>query len=119
MSQPAMPGRCPTCGGRLEVEKLHCAGCGTDVQGRFRACPVCALDPDTRRFFDLFLQARGNLKEVQRTLGLSYPTVRQRSEEMFEKLEGRREAPDASKILERVRRGELSVAEAERLLRGT
>lgn len=117
MKEPNPPGRCPSCAGPMRVERLSCTSCGTEVQGRYRPCPVCGLDPEARKLFDLFLQARGNLKDVQRSLGLSYPTVRLRIEEMFRKLEGAEQGADPMEILQRVRRGELSVEEAERMLR--
>ena len=84
----------------------------------FDLCPTCRLEPDDRRLFDLFLDARGNLKGVQRALGVSYPTVRQRMEELFNRL-GRETAPaDPGDVLERLRSGELTVTDAVRLLRG-
>ena len=113
-----MPGGCPSCGGRLQVERLRCESCETEVHGRYQPCQVCGLDPESRRLFDLFLRARGNLKDVQRALRVSYPTVRQRIEAMFQKLEVAPSSPDPMEVLGRVRRGELSVEQAERLLRG-
>ncbi len=101
----------------MHVDKLSCSSCGTEVQGRYRPCPMCGLEPESRKLFDLFLQARGNLKEVQRSLGLSYPTVRQRIDEMFKRLEETEKGLDPMEILQRLRRGELTVDEAERLLR--
>lgn len=120
---PPLPARCPSCAGPVHVEKLACDDCGTEVQGQFRMCPMCALDAPARRLLDLFLRARGNLKDVQRALGVSYPTTRQRIEEMFQKLTlGPPVAVDERlsplEILRRVRAGELTVEEAERLLRG-
>jgi hypothetical protein len=100
------------------VEKLRCGSCGTEVHGHYEPCQVCSLDLESRRLFDLFLRARGNLKDVQRALKVSYPTVRQRIEAMFQKLELGKPGPDPMEILGRVRRGELSVEQAERLLRG-
>ena len=117
MNETTMPGRCPACSGPLRVQRLHCAACGTDVEGQYRPCAVCTLDAASRALFDLFLQARGNLKDVQRALGVSYPTVRQRIEELFRVLEGDAGPLDTAEILARVRRGELSVDEAEQLLR--
>jgi hypothetical protein len=119
-SAPPMPARCPSCNGHLHVERLACDGCGTEVQGRYRTCPVCGLDPQARKLLDLFLRARGNLKDVQRALKVSYPTARQRIEEMFQKLElePADQRPQPMDVLRRVREGELSVDEAERLLRG-
>jgi hypothetical protein len=119
MSNANMPTRCPSCGGSLQIERLHCAACGTDVQGQFRPCPVCALGADARSLFELFLAARGNLKDVQRALGISYPTVRQRIEELFAELEASEPAPEPRDILARLRQGELTAKEAEELLRAS
>ena len=98
--------------------RLECPSCAAEVNGLFDLCPTCRLGTDDRRLFDLFLDARGNLKGVQRALGVSYPTVRLRMEELFQRL-GRESTPaDPGEVLERLRSGELTVAEAERLLRG-
>jgi hypothetical protein len=71
-----------------------------------------------RRVFDLFLAARGNLKQVQRNLGVSYPTARQRIDAMFRQIEGKPERQEPCDVLVRLRGGEIDVDEAERLLRG-
>lgn len=117
MSNRSMPPRCPSCASRLRVVKLECPACEAEITGDFDPCPICTLEGETRRVFDLFMAARGNLRQVQRELGVSYPTARQRVEEMFRKIEGKpqREAP--REILSRLRAGEIGVAEAERLLR--
>jgi hypothetical protein len=120
-SGSGMPARCPSCSGRLHVEKLACDQCGTEVQGHFVPCPVCALDGDTRRLFDLFLETRGNLKDVQRALRVSYPTARQRIVELFQKLdlEEKAAAPKPLEVLRHVREGTLTVEQAEAILRGS
>jgi len=118
MSKSSIPSSCPSCGGSLVVVRLECSQCGTEVTGQFDLCPVCHLDGEIRKLFDLFINARGNLKQVQRDLGLSYPTVRLRIEELFHKLEQDFIPQDPKEILARVRSGELRVDEAEKLLRG-
>ena len=113
-----LPSRCPSCQGDLQVSRLECTSCGTVVDGRFEPCVVCRLDHELRTLFEQFLDARGNLKEVQRTLGVSYPTVRQRIEVMFRELG--RQAPSETtpkEVLRRLREGSITVEEAERLLR--
>jgi len=76
-------------------------------------CPFCSLDSESRNLLELFLLARGNLKSVQRMLGVSYPTARTRIEEMFNALEDRMEIDDsAMTVLERLHRGEISVEDA-------
>ncbi len=88
------------------------------VDGRFEPCVVCRLDLELRALFEQFLDARGNLKEVQRALGVSYPTVRQRIDVMFREL-GRQPSSELSptEVLRRLREGQITVEEAERLLR--
>ena len=110
-----IPIHCPSCQGVLDAVQLECSTCGTRVDGRFRPCPVCRLDAATRELFDEFLRARGNLKEVQRSLGVSYPTVRARIDVMFQKL-GQGESADPMEVLSRVRRGEITIDEAEEIL---
>jgi len=117
INKSSIPSSCPSCGGSLVVVRLECSQCGTEVTGEFNLCPVCRLDGEIKRLFDLFIDARGNLKQVQRELGLSYPTVRVKIEAMFRKLVQDDLSPDPKEILARVRAGELSVDEAEKLLR--
>ena len=118
MTVNSLPPRCPSCGGKLLVVKLECPSCEAEVTGKFESCPVCSLEGETRRIFDLFLAARGNLRHVQRELGVSYPTARQRVEEMFRQLAGKPEPQEPREVLARLRAGEIDVEEAERLLRG-
>lgn len=113
-----LPSACPSCGGELIVVRLKCAKCGTEVTGEFELCPVCRLDGDLQHLYNLFIQARGNLKQVQRELGLSYPTVRARIEELFHELSQENVSRDPQAILAKVRAGELRVEDAEKLLRG-
>lgn len=120
------PGRCPVCAGRLEVARLQCPECGTAVEGQFEGCPFCALTPEQQRLVMLFLRVRGNIREVERELGVSYPTVRARLDGIAEAL-GLRVEPEVDEEEERrrirretlaaVERGELAVEEAVRRLR--
>ncbi|MCU0612294.1 MAG: DUF2089 domain-containing protein [Candidatus Eisenbacteria bacterium] len=114
----AVPPHCPSCGATLEVVKLECPVCQTEVAGQYALCPVCRLDAPRRRLFDLYMAARGNVREVQRELGVSYPTARLRIEAMFQELGHGPTPPQPASVLRRLRAGEINVATAERLLRG-
>ncbi|MCD4707124.1 MAG: DUF2089 domain-containing protein [Candidatus Sabulitectum sp.] len=113
MSRTAAPSRCPSCNGVLNPVKYVCRDCKTEVTGDFAMCPSCSLDADNRNLLELFLLARGNLKAVQRMLGVSYPTARARIEEMFNALENRMEIKDTSlSMLEQLHKGEITVEDA-------
>ncbi len=113
MNKSAAPSRCPSCNGILNPVKYICSDCNTEVSGDFEMCPFCSLDPDNKSLLELFLMARGNLKAVQRMLGVSYPTARIRIEEMFNALENKISNEKSSiGVLEQLHRGEISVADA-------
>jgi len=102
----------------MTVVRLQCCSCGTEVNGEFDICPVCAMSDSGRKMVNLFLDSRGNLKEVQRQLGLSYPTVRLKMEAAFRELLGRGSEPAPSEVLEKLRNGEIDIDTAQRLLSG-
>ncbi len=78
--------RCPTCGGNLVVTELQCLQCQTQVRSQYSPCPFCALTADQLLFVKLFVERRGNLREMEKELGVSYPTVRGKLEEIAERL---------------------------------
>lgn len=75
------PSNCPVCGGALIVTRLECEACGTEVTGRYTLGHLATLREPFASLIDMFLRVRGNMKEMERELGLSYPTVRARLEE--------------------------------------
>ena len=79
---------CPVCDSPLAVAELQCRECGTTMRGEFAPsrCPFCALPEEQLRFLELFLRCRGNMRDVERTLGLSYPTVRARLDALLTRL---------------------------------
>ena len=112
------PARCPTCGEELRVVRLRCRSCSTVIEGTFQPCSFCTLEKVDRDLLRLFLRCRGNLKEVGRGLGLSYPTVRARVENLLLKLGLlRKEELAPLSILRALREGRLTVEEAIRQLR--
>lgn len=77
---------CPVCGDALVTTRLGCSGCGTELVGQFAPCPFCALDDADLEALKVFLVSRGNLKELQAHLGVSYPTARARFNDLLERL---------------------------------
>ncbi|MGI6344994.1 MAG: DUF2089 domain-containing protein [Bacillota bacterium] len=119
-----VPGVCPICGKKLAVTELTCHYCETKISGDFESCRFCGLTPEQKAFVEVFLRSRGNIKEVERELGISYPTVRSRLDNVLEALGYHVEQaprPDYSQqrkeVLEQLSRGELSAEEAVKLLK--
>ena len=115
------PSACPVCGDRLAVTRLGCGTCGTELAGLFAPCDYCALDDRESEMLRVFLASRGNLREVEKHLGVSYPTARLRFNELLRKLglaepEEAPTAPTREQILSEVASGALSPDEAAGLL---
>ncbi len=131
---------CPVCEGELLITRLHCRSCGTALEGEFGVGRFGRLNREQLALLESFLRARGNLKEMERELGISYPTVRGRVDALVRALglgdgeappgddgipdEAITEAPAATDggagrraVLERLARGEIDAAAAAAELR--
>ena len=115
---------CPMCSGTLQVRELYCPRCRIRIQGDFEPpqSRLLSLSRKELEFIELFVRLRGNIKEVEKVLGVSYPTVRGMIDEVIKNL-GYTVAkqPDAEKrmeIIEKVSKGELSAERAAELLKG-
>ena len=78
---------CPVCTDELTITRLHCRSCGTALEGEFGVGRFGRLDRDQMRLLESFLRSRGNLKEMERELGISYPTVRARVDSLVRALD--------------------------------
>lgn len=114
-------GKCPVCNDDLEVIKLKCDSCHTSIEGNFSLCKFCRLTGDQKAFIEVFIKNRGNIKEIEKKLGISYPTVRNKLEEVIVELgyspkETEAEV-DKKEILEKLSNEEISSEEAIKLLK--
>ncbi len=80
------PADCPVCGDDLIVTRKGCRTCGTELAGEFASCGYCGLDTAELDLLRVFLSSRGNLREVEKHLGVSYPTARARLDAVINKL---------------------------------
>lgn len=78
--------RCPVCQGELTVARLKCGGCETVIENSFRLSKFDYLSDEELTFTETFLRCRGNIKEVEKELGISYPTVRSKLDAVIKKL---------------------------------
>jgi len=127
-----MPHRCPVCDHEMKVSKLTCTFCPTKIEGEFSSCRFCRLPAEQLIFMEAFIKCRGNIKEVEKELGISYPTVRSRLDSVIEalgygvdkekgpeneKVNSPEESLRRQEILEALERGEISAQEAAREIR--
>ncbi len=77
---------CPVCEGELAITRLHCRSCGTALEGEFGVGRFGRLSREQLALLESFLRSRGNLKDLERELGISYPTVRGRVESLLRAL---------------------------------
>jgi hypothetical protein len=117
---------CPTCEATaLVITEIRCERCATEVRSQYRPTIFSRLSDENLRFLEIFVRNRGNVKEMERELNVSYWTIRSRLDEVIEALGFGEEAPtgahvgqDAAQqtILDRLEAGEISVDEAAELL---
>lgn len=113
------PDRCPACDGELAVTRLSCGSCGTEISGAFCQCRFCRLGEGDLALLEVFLTSRGNLREVEKHLQVSYPTARARFNDLLTKL-GLNDEPEPNRtreqILAEVAAGRLDPTLAQQLL---
>lgn len=131
--RPEVIGRCPMCEAELVVTHLRCERCGTGLEGAFRLTKFDRLPREQLRFIEVFIKNRGVIRDVERELDISYPTVRSRLDEVIRSLgyEAGAESPPPPppaaggvsperrrQILDQLAAGQISADEAVALLRG-
>ena len=100
-------GKCPVCDNDIHITEIHCNKCETFIRGEFELCEV-------------FVKNRGNIKELEKELGISYPTVRNKLDEVIAALgyqvEQQKSGVSRKEILDKLGRGEINKEEALKLL---
>ncbi|MBN2006938.1 MAG: DUF2089 domain-containing protein [Anaerolineae bacterium] len=121
----SVPSECPVCHDDLLVTELVCRHCGTVLRNRFEMDRLSRLMPEQRHFVEVFLLCEGKINCVQEELGISYPTVRGRLDEIIQALRRRVAvqepvvhvvSPARQEILDRLGRQEITAEEALQLL---
>lgn len=113
--------RCPICGKEMVITRLKCNNCDITVEGEFLANKLASLTPEEEEFLELFLRSRGNVKEMERILKISYPTVRSRLDNILRSIglapmEEEGPKTKAREIIDKLEKGEITVQDALKLL---
>ncbi len=97
------------------VERIRLVGSGVAVEGQFEPPQLAQLSVDDQVFVAAFVRSHGSIKEMERTFGVSYPTIKSRLNRIAEHLDfvdTDPPAPAGADVVDRLRRGEISVQEA-------
>lgn len=106
---------CPVCNARLEVQRYHCPSCDITIEGQFAISELAALNAEQQEFVKTFICCSGSIKEVEKKLGISYPTVKNKLKQVQDILcpESKSSLSEESEeILKKLEQGAISVEEA-------
>jgi hypothetical protein len=111
--------KCPMCRSKMLISEFRCSECGTAVSGDMEIPNVCLLPEDAYNFMLVFIKNRGNIREIEKELNISYPTVRSRLDNLLELMgfipkSGKTEI---NEILDKLQSGEITAQEAEKMIR--
>ncbi len=81
-----LPAKCPSCENLLKVRQMYCEECGTEVNGQYDMPLLSRLDNVNQKFILDFIKSSGSLKVMAQNMKLSYPTVRNRLDEIIDKV---------------------------------
>ncbi len=109
--------RCPFCEDSLFISQLSCESCDTEINTKMGIPAFFRLPRDLQEFVMVFLKRRGNIREVEKELGISYPTVCKRLDLVNELIGNRNTLADRHEILNKLERGDITAKEATQLLK--
>ncbi len=116
-------GACPVDGDELIVTELKCPKCGTVIKGEFALSPFDKLSEPEAKFIKVFLKDGGNIKEIEKELNISYPTVKKYLDQVLSSLglassfDSLDKTENRKAILEDLKNGKIDFEEAEKRLK--
>lgn len=113
-----IPTTCPICGGETYIESVKCNSCHTQITNKFALSKFDKLTENQIEFVLTFLGVEGNIKEMEKALGISYPTVKSRLMEIQQLLglNVKSKVDKQMEILEKIENKQISVEQALELL---
>jgi len=114
-----LPANCPLCGGLIEVTRIKCTACDSEINGSFEQGGLAVLPIEYQKFISVFLRHRGNITQVEKELGISYPTINKMLDNINNMLSSTAQGRPLTReeILDSIEKGEMSVKEAAFILK--
>ena len=103
-----------TRGRRFVVERVRLAESGVGIEGAFELPQLAQLNVEDQVFVTAFVRCHGSIKEMERTFGVSYPTIKSRLNRITQMLDfvETDPAPSRADVIDRLRRGEITAQQA-------
>lgn len=109
---------CPVCDHELTITSYECRNCGTRIEGEFQLDKFSRLSQEEKDFIELFVMKRGSIKEIEKEMGISYPTVRNKLDGVIAALGYKvEESTSKVEILNMLDKGEITYEEAQKMLK--
>lgn len=111
-------GYCPVCSEKLLVKTLKCKECNTEISGDFELSPFDYLSKEQLNFALVFIKEQGNIKAIEKTLSISYPTVKKNLDDLCNALSVKAESdkPTREDVKKLLKEGKITLDDAERML---
>lgn len=114
--------KCPVCSNNLKAIKLKCTRCNTMIENDFSLSKFDYLNSQQLYFIETFIKCRGSIKDVEKELGISYPTVRAKLDEVilalgYDVAKVNQSKQEKADILDALEKGEISTEEALKKLK--
>ena len=109
---------CPVCNTKMIIRELECPNCSTILKGFFEFDGLFTLPEEMQEFLITFIKNRGNIKDMEKELNISYPTVRAKIDELLLNLgfpvsKDHEQVSKATKdILTKLEKGEIDAKQA-------
>jgi hypothetical protein len=106
---------------RVEVDRVRLVDTGVVIEGPFNLPPLAQLAAEDQVFVAAFVRCHGSIKQMEQYFGVSYPTIKNRLNEIGSQLsfveieqgpDADTSAPTRGDVLDRLSRGEVTVAQA-------
>ena len=117
MAKKLLSTSCPCCGLPMQTASMSCVTCGVKIEGDFSTTVFDRLNPEDLKFLEQYLLAGFSIKTMEQTSTMGYAAIRSRLDRLITNYELLRRM-DAQKkaVLESLREGKITVAEAKKKL---
>ncbi len=115
----SLPSCCPVCGKKMKISSLQCNSCKTGINGEFAMPRLANLSPELQEFVEIFMLCRGNIRDVEKHLGISYPSVCKKMNVVNQALRFSKKDVHERKneVLRAIERGDISPSDGADLLK--